>query len=133
MRDHSRKKGYSPKLQHLWVRPAIILGVLGYGPLPNPGEGGPRVLHHDQLKPYQSEHIPLWVSQFHATLGSADANHFLDIGAHAQPSQGGQTDSAGTGETLPEAMEPKQDRIACESWSEGQKVNSPGLGTASCG
>ena len=56
-----------------------------------------------------------------------------EIGADAQPSLGGQTDSAGTGETVPDAMGPERDRAACESLSVRLKVNSLRLGTTHCG
>ena len=86
VKDHRRKKGYSPKLQHLWVGPAIALECLGAVLYQIQEKRGPRVLHHDQLKPYRSEDVLPWVSQLRATLEPPDTDDYRNrSGCPAQP------------------------------------------------
>ncbi|XP_043972480.1 uncharacterized protein LOC122830832 [Gambusia affinis] len=61
VRDDSKKKGLSPKLQKLWKGPLIIAACCGPVLYEIQGPKRRTVMHHDRLKPYDSDVIPVWV------------------------------------------------------------------------
>ena len=77
IRDHRRRKGFSPKLQKIWLGPAAVTVYLGPVLYKVQEKKGPRILHHDQLKPYCGAEIPLWVSRFRATMEAPAAEASL--------------------------------------------------------
>lgn len=76
VRDSTKKKGHSPKLQKIWAGPAIVIKRLGPVLYQLRERKSTRVLHHDRLKPYHSAVIPHWISRFRASLdlGTSDSS-----------------------------------------------------------
>ena len=108
LRDHQRRKGFSPKLQKVWTGPAVVIEKLGQVLYKVRGRRGTRVLHHDQLKPYRSADVPHWVSRFRATLelGATQVNAGSDEdytvgGRLPQPSSRVMADEIGAGRLQP--------------------------------
>ena len=87
VRDHRRRKGISPKLQKGWIGPAIIIERLGTVLYRIQEKRKVRVMHHDQLKPYHSTDVPLWVSRFRATMDQHPSVSSTDIPAVDTPCQ----------------------------------------------
>lgn len=63
VRVSSRKKGYSPKLQAPWQGPFVVTECLGPVLYRVKDRQSERVLHHDQLQHYPSDHIPTWMQR----------------------------------------------------------------------
>ncbi|RXN25222.1 Retrovirus-related Pol polyprotein from transposon 412 [Labeo rohita] len=59
----SRKKGYSPKLQAPWQGPFVITECLGPVLYRVKDRRSEKVLHHDRLQPYLSDHVPAWMQR----------------------------------------------------------------------
>ena len=66
VRDTTRTKGRSPKLQPLWTGPALVLKKIGEVLYQVKGRKRTRTLHHDCLKPCHADQLPLWVQRFWA-------------------------------------------------------------------
>jgi len=63
IRDNTKKKGQSPKLQAPWKGPMVISACLGPVLYEVQGLRNKRIMHHDRLKPYDCEVIPAWVKR----------------------------------------------------------------------
>ncbi|KAL2098215.1 hypothetical protein ACEWY4_007422 [Coilia grayii] len=61
IKDSTKKKGFSPKLQPPWKGPCIIVSCLGPVLYEVAGRRDKKVLHHDRLKPYTCDIIPGWI------------------------------------------------------------------------
>ncbi len=61
MRDSTKKKGQSPKLQAPWKGPFVISASCGPVLYEVQGLRQKRIMHHDRLKPYDCEVIPAGV------------------------------------------------------------------------
>lgn len=68
IRDSTKKKGFSPKLQTPWKGPGIVKAR--YGPVLYEilTQREKKVMHHDRLKPYTSEVIPTWIRRQRHTV-----------------------------------------------------------------
>ncbi|XP_057691272.1 uncharacterized protein LOC130915330 [Corythoichthys intestinalis] len=68
LKDDTKKKGMSPKLQPIWKGPLIV--AARRGPVLYEIQGPKRsiIIHHDRLKPYNSDVIPVWVSRQRSIL-----------------------------------------------------------------
>ncbi|XP_038154197.1 uncharacterized protein LOC119791901 [Cyprinodon tularosa] len=60
VKDSTKRKGFSPKLQPPWKGPSIIASCLGPVLYEVIGKRDRKILHHDRLKPYTSDVIPGW-------------------------------------------------------------------------
>ncbi len=71
VRDSTRSKGLSPKLQPNWRGPGIIIRKLSdlVFDIRLNQKGTSKILHHDRLKPYASDEVPRWVSNLQGKLG----------------------------------------------------------------
>ena len=67
VKDTSRKKGRSPKLQPLWTGPAVVIQPLGTVLYKIREQKKTRILHYERLKPCHSTNIPLWISRLRTT------------------------------------------------------------------
>ncbi|ROL48345.1 hypothetical protein DPX16_21831 [Anabarilius grahami] len=63
VRVSSGKKGYSPKLQAPWQGPFVVTACLGPVLYRVRDRRSEKVLHHDRLQPYLSDHIPAWMQR----------------------------------------------------------------------
>ncbi|KAI7809323.1 hypothetical protein IRJ41_005269 [Triplophysa rosa] len=63
VRVSSRKKGYSPKLQVPWQGPFVVTACLGPVLYQVRDRRNEKVLHHDRLQPYLSDHVPVWMQR----------------------------------------------------------------------
>ncbi|CAL9682111.1 unnamed protein product [Knipowitschia caucasica] len=68
VKDDTKKKGLSPKLQAPWKGPLIVAARRGPVLYEIQGPKRSTVMHHDRLKPYDSEVIPVWVSRQRSKL-----------------------------------------------------------------
>ena len=73
VKDMTRSKGKSPKLQGLWKGPFVVTACLGPVLYRVQGQKKTSVLHHDRLKLFESEDFPLWVSRLKASVGRGSA------------------------------------------------------------
>ena len=122
MRDSTKTKGISPKLQPRYKGPCIVTrkrSDLLYE-IRHKQKGKGKLLHHDRIKPYLSEDVPHWMSLLQTKLRQNDTNidgqtnemhHDQQAGGNSgnvslptakrrSPSKGGTTNDAG-GVTLP--------------------------------
>ncbi|XP_063040269.1 uncharacterized protein LOC134435312 [Engraulis encrasicolus] len=63
VKDDTRKKGLSPKLQAPWTGPFIISARRGPVIYEIQGAKRSKIMHHNRLKPYTSEVVPAWVGR----------------------------------------------------------------------
>jgi len=63
VKDTTKSKGKSPKLQPVWKGPYIVSQVFGPVLYELRDRKGSKILHYDRLKKYHSEDIPYWVSR----------------------------------------------------------------------
>uniref|UniRef100_A0A146QJK2 Pol polyprotein n=1 Tax=Fundulus heteroclitus TaxID=8078 RepID=A0A146QJK2_FUNHE len=63
VKDDTKKKGLSPKLQALWRGPLIVAAHRGPVLYEIQGPKHRTIMHHDRLKPYNSDVIPVWISR----------------------------------------------------------------------
>ncbi|XP_060758004.1 uncharacterized protein LOC132868818 [Neoarius graeffei] len=63
MKDDTKKKGLSPKLQAPWKGPFIVSARRGPVIYEIQGAKRSKIMHHDRLKPYASEVVPAWVGR----------------------------------------------------------------------
>ena len=68
IKDSTRKKGQSPKLQRLWTGPAVIVRPLGVVLYEVRDKRRTRVLHYERLKACHTTDIPLWIARFRTSL-----------------------------------------------------------------
>ena len=69
VRDSTRKRGQSPKLQPPWKGPFLVTERIGPVLYRVQEKRGSRVLHHDRLLPCSSDVVPAWMRrQRHALL-----------------------------------------------------------------
>lgn len=61
VKDSTKKKGFSPKLQPPWKGPCITASCLGPVLYEVIGRRDKKVLQHDRLKPYTCDVIPGWI------------------------------------------------------------------------
>ena len=82
VRDSSKSKGLSPKLQPHWQGPGIILRTLSdlVFEIRLNQKGRTKILHHDRLKPYASEETPRWMLSLRTKLlnSSLDKEDTMD-------------------------------------------------------
>ena len=80
VRDSSKTKGLSPKLQPNWQGPGIILRTLSdlIFEVRLSQKGKLRILHHDRLKPYVSDDIPNWMLNLQTKLRKPSADAAVD-------------------------------------------------------
>ncbi|KAL7834773.1 hypothetical protein SRHO_G00290200 [Serrasalmus rhombeus] len=64
LRDTTKQRGQSPKLQAPWKGPCVVSAC--YGPVLCEVQGmrHRKVMHHDRLKPYNSEVTPAWIRRW---------------------------------------------------------------------
>lgn len=61
VKDDTKKKGLSPKLQAPWKGPLLVSACRGPVLYEIQGPKNSKIIHHDRLKPYDSEVVPAWV------------------------------------------------------------------------
>lgn len=61
VKDDTKKKGLSPKLQAPWKGPLIVSACYGSVLYEIQGLKHSKIIHHDRLKPYDSKVVPAWV------------------------------------------------------------------------
>lgn len=69
VRDSTKEKGFSPKLEAPWKGPCIVKARCGPVLYEILTQREKKVMHHDRLKPYTSDVIPAWIRrQRHTAL-----------------------------------------------------------------
>lgn len=63
VKDDTKKKGHSPKLQGPWVGPLVVSACRGPVLYEIQGRKRSKIMHHDRLKPYSSDMVPMWVQR----------------------------------------------------------------------
>ena len=72
VRDSTKRKGFSPKLQAPWKGPCIVKARCGPVLYAILTQRETKVMHHDRLKPYTSDVIPAWIRrQRHTVLSQS--------------------------------------------------------------
>ncbi|XP_049326794.1 uncharacterized protein LOC125786977 [Astyanax mexicanus] len=68
IKDSTKKKGLSPKLQPPWKGPLLISKCLGPVLFEVRDQRSAKVLHHDRLQPYKSDRVPGWIKRLRHSL-----------------------------------------------------------------
>ena len=72
VRDTTRRKGKSPKLQPLYTGPAVVVALHGAVLYKIREKRKTQLLHYEQLNPYQISDVSLWVARHHAQEEALD-------------------------------------------------------------
>lgn len=68
IKDDTKKKGQSPKLQAPWMGPLIVSACRSPVLYEIRGRKCSKIMHHDRLKPYNSDEVPVWVQQLRSQV-----------------------------------------------------------------
>ena len=91
VRDSTRTKGKSPKLQPSWKGPYVVMKRLGPVLYEVHDHKVSKVLHHDRLKPCLMQDVPYWLSRKRKDLVTscdavvADAREEMDNSKSVEP------------------------------------------------
>ena len=69
IKDSTKKKGLSPKLQAPWKGPLLVTKCLGPVLFEVRDQRGTKIFHHDRLQPYTSDMVPGWIKRLRHSLG----------------------------------------------------------------
>lgn len=68
VKDDTKKKGWSPKLQAPWQGPLIVSACRGPVLYEIQGRKRSKIMHHDRLKPYDSDMVPAWAKRLRSQV-----------------------------------------------------------------
>lgn len=68
VKDDTRRKGWSPKLQAPWQGPLIVSACRGPVLYEIQGRKRCKIMHHDRLKPYDSDMVPAWARRLRSQV-----------------------------------------------------------------